>query len=68
MTVLLGLRRWAFSTWVLVLGLQAAGTVFQLMPQGYTPDGTKQRIINTIGTLPLHTARSRPKRFLVLAA
>lgn len=45
----LSTHRWAFSTWVLVLGLQAAGTVYQLMPQGYTSDGSKQRIINTIG-------------------
>lgn len=41
---------WAFGIWVLVYALQGAGTIYQLLPHGYAPDGAKQRIVNSIGT------------------
>lgn len=44
--------RWAFSIWGLIFALQGLGIVYQLMPQGYTPDGWKQRIVNSVGAPP----------------
>ncbi|BDA45844.1 hypothetical protein COCOBI_07-6310 [Coccomyxa sp. Obi] len=40
---------WAFSIWGIIFALQGLGTVYQAMPQGYTPDGWKQRIVNSVG-------------------
>ena len=41
--------RWAFSIWGVIFALEGVGTVYQLMPHGYTPDGWKQRIVNSVG-------------------
>ena len=43
------MRRWAFSIWGVIFVLEGVGTVYQLMPHGYTPDGWKQRIVNSVG-------------------
>lgn len=47
-----GSCRWAFSIWGIIFALQGLGTVYQAMPQGYTPDGWKQRIVNSVGEAP----------------
>lgn len=40
---------WAFSIWGFIFLLQGIGTIYALLPNGYTADGGKQRVINAIG-------------------
>lgn len=40
---------WAFSIWGIIFLLQGLGVVYQFLPYGYSGDGEKARIINTIG-------------------
>jgi hypothetical protein len=47
--VFVRLYSWAFSIWGAIFGLQGFGVVYQLLPFGYDHEGTKQRIVNTIG-------------------
>ena len=42
------LRRWAFSIWGAIFLLEGVGTVYQLLPHGYGPDGWKQRFVNSV--------------------
>jgi hypothetical protein len=45
-------RRWAFSIWGLIFFLERLGTIYQLLPYGYSADSMKARIVNAIGGRP----------------
>ncbi|GAB4821575.1 hypothetical protein N2152v2_008621 [Parachlorella kessleri] len=40
---------WAFSIWGVIFLLEGVGTVYQLISAGYSPDGWKERFVNSVG-------------------